>query len=74
MCCSKRLVAFGDASIPSIKQDGTATRTAGRAEACDRPVLFAHDIAEAHRYVDQEHKRGNVVITVDHPGQRTTER
>jgi NADPH:quinone reductase-like Zn-dependent oxidoreductase len=31
------------------------------------------DIAEAHRYVDEEHKRGNVIITIDHPRRRGAE-
>jgi NADPH:quinone reductase-like Zn-dependent oxidoreductase len=38
---------------------------AGELEPVVDLVYPLEDIAEAHRYVEQEHKRGNVVIAVD---------
>jgi len=57
----------GTAAVQLAKHFGANLVDAGKL----RPVIdrtYALDqIAEAHRYVQQDHKSGNVVITVRHP-------
>ncbi len=70
-----RIVAPGGAFVsvdlgtPNLRSDDLVLLTQLAESGRIRPILdrtySLDEIAEAHRYVQQEHKRGNVVITVD---------
>lgn len=68
MTSDKRVIMGDSGDTPQRLRQLVAMIEAGDVEPVVDRTYALQEVADAHRYVEQGHKQGNVVLTVDSPG------